>query len=143
MPNVIDRESAKEEVRGWFRHFGEPVDADVEEMIDNSVCLRASMQGRIMFDDDSEVFVYSLIKPISKENGESIETVTVQEPSAEWRFQKQTMRVKSQGSGGVGEVDINNAGLLMSAATGLSVNMLRRLKNRDYKVIDELCGFFD
>lgn len=139
----IDRESAKEEMRGWFRHFGEAVDAEVEEMIDSSACLRAVMQGRVVFDEDAETFAYSLIKPIEKENGDTIDTVSLEEPTAEYRFHKQTMRVKAQkGSQGVGELDINEVGRFLAASSGLSVNMLRRLRNRDYTVLDELSGFF-
>lgn len=140
MQQKIDKETAINEIKGWLDYFGEPVDL---EQIEDSAVLRAVMQGRVTFDENGETFGYALMKPIEKENGEQIENVTLEEPTAEYRLRKQTMRVKAQGrNGGEGELNVEGLGPFLQAATGLSVNMLGRMKNRDFEVLQELAGFF-
>jgi len=137
---LLDRETAIAEIKGWAEQLGEPLE---DEEIINSSVFRATSQGRITFDAERETFTYRLMKPIQLENGEDIETITVEEPTAEYRFAKQTMRLHSTSqSGGTAEMDIGEDGRYLSATTHQSINMLKRLKNRDYVVLSELAGFF-
>lgn len=137
----MSKDAAFNEIKGWCQYFGE--DAYTAEDIESSYMLKALRRGLIVFDDDNEVFEYSLMKPVELQNGDMLTAIKVQEPDASYRFKKTTMRVKAKGGrDGVGEIDIDDTGRFLSAATGQPIGILQRIKNRDYSVLMELSSFF-
>lgn len=133
---VMSREAAIEEIQGWARALGEVYSA---EEIETSKTLAAVMNGRVVFDESSEAFAYSLIKPVELQNGTTIETIKIEEPTAEYLLRRSMLKIDK---GGTGEMEIDAESRFLCAATGQSVGVLQRIKSRDMNVIKELAHFF-
>ena len=136
MREVMSREVAVEEILGWARALGEVYTA---EEVETSKTLAAVMTGRVSFDEETESFEYKLIKPLALENGKTIESIKIEEPTAEYLLRRSTLKIEKNGSS---EMELDTEARFLASSTGQPIGILQRVKSRDIGVIKELAHFF-
>ncbi len=127
MSEVIAREVAEAEIEGWCKHFDVTLDPASREVI-----ARALGAGRLSLDEGKEEFTYRLRKPVELENGKTLESLTVHEPT--------TGQSRDAEKGGGSDLTITLK--LMSYITGQPVGVLDRVGNKDARVLSTLFLFF-
>jgi len=138
MSEVIAREAALAEVQGWAEHFGQTPDAGEHESL-----LRAMQGGRITFNAEREEFTYALLKPVALDNGESLTTLTVSEPTAgQYASAFRVLKVRQDGGAAVGELDLMGTVKQVASCTGKPYSVIERVRKRDFDVLQALIGFF-
>jgi hypothetical protein len=125
MTEVIAREAALEMIQSW----AEAMEAEIAA---SAKLLRAVQSGRLDFNSDTESFRYSLISPVKLENGETIDSLTVTEPTAE--------QLREANKGNRDEMETTMRAL--SAVTGKPLAVINRIKTRDITALGEILGFF-
>ena len=136
MREVMSREVAVEEILGWARALGEVYTA---EEVETSKTLAAVMTGRVSFDEETESFEYKLIKPLALENGKTLESIKIEEPTAEYLLRRSTLKIEKNGSS---EMELDTEARFLASSTGQPIGILQRVKSRDIGVIKELAHFF-
>ena len=126
MNTVISKDAALEEIENWADWFETEIDEDAVETL-----LPAVMRGRITFDQESEKFTIRLRSPITLENGEKVESVTMREPIG-----KELMYDKKRTD------DMAFALRMYSKLSGQPLGVIERLKERDLVTLSGILGFF-
>ena len=138
MSEVIAREVALSEIQGWAEHFGQAPDEGEHQSL-----MRAVQGGRISFNAEREEFGYTLLKPVALENGDTLSTLTVSEPTAGQFAQAfRVLKVRQDGGGAVGELDLAGTVKQVAACTGKPYAVIERVRKRDFDVLQALIGFF-
>ncbi len=125
--DVIARDAAEEEVQGWCERFKVTLDLGSRERI-----VTALMDGRITFDEKAEAFTVQLRKPIHLDNGETVESLKIEEPDT--RQLREASKVKDEF-----EMSLR----LLSSITGQPLGVLDRLKQKDLLLAGGMVSFFD
>jgi len=122
----VAREVAEAEVQRWAEALDVTVDLDMRERI-----VVAVMDGRAIFDADTERFTLRLRKPLRLENGTVIESLAISEPNgAQLLAAGKARDVMGQALG------------LLAAVTEQPIGMIERLGQKDITVASGLLGFF-
>ncbi len=124
--DVIARDAAEEEVQGWCELFRITLDLSERERI-----VTALMAGRIAFDEKNESFTVRLRKPIHLDNGETVESLKIEEADA--RQIKEANKVKD---------DFEKSLRLLSSISGQPLGVLDRIKQKDLLLIGDMFNFF-
>lgn len=131
----MSEDAAVEEIQQWCETLGDYRD---EEEIKNSSIILAVREGRVEFNDTAEEFTYTLRKPVTFANGDTMSQVMVVEPEGAYRFKKQKVRVQKDQNA---ELEIGDEDFIQ-AATGEDVSKLSRMKSRDLNCVFQLADFF-
>jgi hypothetical protein len=132
---VIEKEAAMAIMKNWCDYFAEPLeDAELE----NTSLLKAVMQGRVEFIEETETFRLSLRTPILLANKETISLMDIHDPGATYALDKQKAISKNKAL----EFDMDIAATQATCATEQPIGILRRLSMHDYSTIDNLLSFF-
>ena len=123
---VVAREVAEKEVQDWCDQLGSEPDLGT---IDNIV--RAVMAGRASFHSEKEEFSYKLRRPLSLDNGESVDSITFGEPNA-----------RQLGDANKTKNEVDQGLRLLSSVSGMALGVLERMKQRDIITTGELISFF-
>lgn len=86
--------------------------------------------GRVDFNPDTMTFNYRLVKPLKLENGNTVDEVTIQEPTAD-DVQRATKKA--------GEMDTIR---ILAAMTGQPYGVISRVGVRDMNAIGAFMSFF-
>lgn len=123
---VICREAAEEEIREWENFFDVELDEETQNKITRSI-----VRGDLTLDTGSRFFTMKLVCPIKLENGETLDSLKIEEP----RSDQMLAAAKA-----INEMDIMMH--LLSATTKQPLGVLGRLKLRDLLLAGELFNFF-
>ncbi|MDC7218644.1 MAG: phage tail assembly protein [Spirochaetales bacterium] len=126
MKEVIAEEPAREEIKSWKDFFNANIGEEEIQQLLPSVKM-----GRIVLDQEEEVFHCELRKPIKKENGEMITRVTIGEPT--------TAQIRAAGKKGD---EFGVALELLSSCSELPLGLVNRIKQRDFLMLAGVMGFF-
>ena len=126
MSEVIAREVAEAEVEGWCKRFDMTLDPASRETI-----VRAYSAGRLSLDEKDE-FTYRLRKPVVLENGQTLDTMAVHEPT--------TGQIRDANKAGGNDFDVSLR--LLSYVTAQPLGVLDRLGNKDSRTLGLLFLFF-
>ena len=127
MSEVIAREVAEAEVQGWCDRFDVTLDPAAREKI-----VRALGAGRLTLDEGKEEFTYRLRKPITLENGQTLEKLVVHEPTTG----------QSRDANKAGGNDFDASLRLLSYVTGQPLGVLDRVGSKDAQALSSLFLFF-
>jgi len=127
MSEVIAREVAEAEVERWCGRFDVTLDPASRETI-----VRAYCSGRLALDENKDEFSYRLRKPVVLENGQTVEILSVHEPT--------TGQVRDADKAGGGDFAVSLR--LLSYVTGQPLGVLDRLGNKDSRALGLLFLFF-
>lgn len=123
---TMSREAADTELDRIAADLGIELDEDSRVTV-----RRALMAGRLSWDAAEETFMVSLIKPIRLDNGETIDTLTVTEPTA-GQLQK---------AGKIHD-DMEQSLKMIAYCTDQPDGYIQRIRMRDLNVLGALVGFF-
>ena len=123
MKEVIAREVALQMIKDW----ADELEATVEP---SDRLIRAIMSGRL--DKTDAGFSYRLLVPVSLDNGQSVDSLTVTEPTAD------QLQSASKGNRDAMHIVIHT----LSSITGHPVAVINRLKTRDLTLVSEVLDFF-
>lgn len=121
--SVIAAEVAQEMIANWAAAF----DVDTPDV---PHVLRATQAGRL--DLDGEVFAYTLASPVKLENGQTLSSVTVSEPTG--------AQLRDATRGKPSEMDTTLRTL--ADITKQPLGVVERFKMRDLNALGELLSFF-
>lgn len=127
MGDKINAKVAEEMIERWQEITGAELDPETQATIS-----RAIRAGRLDFDEDSEAFTLLLVKPIHLENGDVIESVQIEEPTAQ-----QISDAARKVSG-----DFQQSLKIIEYVSGLPAGIANRMKMRDITTAGAILGFF-
>ena len=123
----ISREEAQEELKLW----ADAVELDTQRELFKDIIEELSgvvMQGRLKFDETTEVFTYHLLKPVKDKNFVEIRETDFEEKKSLQKFKD--------------DEDMDAAGMMMAKHTNLTTLEVLKLKTRDQKRINAvIMGF--
>ena len=123
---MMTEAQAKEAVTKCKGYFGSTLDEESENAV-----IRGFMAGLVEFNETNEKFTVYLRKPITLENGEVIDKLSIQEPTAD------QVRMAGRTQDPFGQaVDI------LGYVSGWPVGILNRLKMRDISLAGSVLAFF-
>ncbi len=126
MKPVIAEEFARKEIADWAEYFEIEIDED-----DIKNTLPSVRRGRVLFDETEEKFTVQLRSPIHLENKESLNSISLREPTAK-EIQKAS-KVKDEM-----EMSIR----LISIVSGHPIGVIERLKQKDLIALSGVMAFF-
>ena len=128
----INKEVAESELKRMFNFFG--LDSEDEEHSKTKGrMIKAFQDGRMEFDIDSEKVSIKLIKPITLENGETINKLTLIEPTA-----NQLLAVDKYDD----RENMAKAVAMTAKITGLPDSTIKKLKSRDLTTVTAVVVLF-
>lgn len=122
----ITREVAEQEVSRWAEALGADLGLDAREYV-----VRSVMDGRLIFDDKAEAFALSLRRPVKLDNGETVATLKIAEPTGAALVEA-----------GRGKNDIDQGMRLVAAVSGLPLGVVERFGQRDVNAAGAVLRFF-
>jgi hypothetical protein len=134
-PKMV-REAAEAELNSWCESLGVKVNNEDREKL-----LSALMFGRIIFDPKTEEFLYSLRTSVKLENGEMLTSVKIADITAK-EFADAYKTIKMSAGDRTASVSMDSVLMQLSAASGLPLGVVQRIKNRDFTVLQVLSSFF-
>lgn len=104
---------------------------DMPDERDARPILRALKSGRLDFDTAEQAFTVELQKPITLDNGQTIDVLTLQEPTADQI--RKANKINDP---------VELAVRLIGYATGQPEGYIGRIRQRDLNLLGALVGFF-
>jgi hypothetical protein len=132
----VARDAAELELDIWCETLEHDPDKE-----DRATLLSALMAGRITFDAATETFTYALRTPIELETGARLPHVKIADITAR-QFADAFKSIKVNATDKTASVSMDAILLQLSAASGIALGVVERVKNRDFSVLQALIGFF-
>ena len=127
MKNEVVAPQAAEEILGrWQEVLDVELDADTQ-----GVLVKAIRSGRLDFNEDTEEFTIILRKPIELQNGDTIEKLTLSEPSGE-----------QIGAASKSADTFQQTLKIIASLSGQPLGVVNRLKMRDLNLAGSVISFF-
>ena len=127
MQEVVSPQAAEEMLQEWIEATGAELDPDTQ-----AILTRAIRAGKLDFDTELEVFTLHLKKPLTLENGESISSIQISEPTGQ-QLSDATKNTKSE---------FDQSMKIISYVSGNPLAVIYRLKMRDMSIAGAVISFF-
>lgn len=127
---TIAKDAALAELEAYRAHFGFD-DSEINEETHKGL-VRAIVQGRVVFDPQTEVFTYTLRHPVEQQNGPTIDSLTIREPDS--------LELSKANKGKPEEMEMIQR--LVSSVSGQPLYVAQRIKQADVTAIGSLFAFF-
>ncbi len=129
MKTIIAEDQARAEILLWQ----EALEVELKELEIKAI-LPAVMRGRVVFDEDKEIFTITLKSPIELENGSILKELKLREPTAGELQEANKNKADS----------LTLAIRLYSKLAGQPIGVISRMKQKDMMVVGEFfTSFFE